>query len=208
MLTSENLPLAMPGDVARAPREPAGGVASGQIVVIGARWVLILTALALALWSPAPSELNWLRLSLLVLLALAVGNFYLHAQLLMRRPVAEPVVYAASAADLAVITILTAAFGGADAPMFVFYYPALLALALVFPLTMTLLFTGAVVWLYMVVSLGNPWRWLSLLDSTDTQVLVARLISLVAVAVVANQYARVETERRAAYAGEPQGRGG
>src|SRR5207237_70535 len=136
-------------------------VASGQIVIVTARWVLILAALALSLWSPAPGDLNWLRLSLLVLLALAVGNFYLHAQILMRRPVPRGVVYAASAADLGVITVLTAAFSASDAPMFVFYYPALLGLALVFPLSMTLLFTGALVWLYAAVSLGEPSRWLS-----------------------------------------------
>src|SRR5262249_26952368 len=153
---------------------------------------LILTALALSLWSPEPSDLNRLRLSLFVLLGLAVGNFYLHAQLLMRRPVPEPLVYAASAADLVVITVLTGTFGSADAPMFVFYYPARLAYALVFPLPMTLLFTGALVWLYALISLGNPTSWAQMLDGADTQILVARLISLVAVAVVANQYARIE----------------
>jgi len=134
-----------------------------------------------------------------------VGNFYLHAQILMRRSVPEPVAYAASVADLIVITVLTAAFGGSDAPMFVFYYPALLAFALVFPLPKVLLFTAAVVGLYAMVSLGDPSRWLDLLDSADSQVLVARLISLVAIAVVANYYARVESDRRDAYAGERQG---
>jgi len=191
------------GESTHTTRGQASDLANGQILIVSARWVLIVTALALSLWSPAPSDLNWLRLSLFVLLALAVGNFYLHAQILMRRSVPEPVVYAASAADLVVVTVLTAAFGGSDAPMFVFYYPALLAFALVFPLPMTVVFTGAVVWLYTVVSLGDPFRWASQLDSPDAQVLVARLISMVALAVVANQYARVEADRRAAYTGEP-----
>jgi hypothetical protein len=193
----------MYGESARATPEQASELANGQVLIVSARWVLIVTALALSLWSPAPSDLNWLRLSLFVLLALAVGNFYLHAHILMRRPVPEPVVYAASAADLVVISVLTGAFGGSDAPMFVFYYPALLAFALVFPLPMTVVFTGAAVWLYTVVSLGDPFRWASHLDSPDAQVLVARLISMVAIAVVANQYARVEADRRAAYKGEP-----
>jgi hypothetical protein len=190
----------MLGQIARASREQASSLASGQIVIVSARWVLILTALAIALWSPAPEDLNRLRLSLFVLLGLAVGNFYLHAQILMRRPVSELLVYAASAADLAVITLLTATFGSPDAPTFVFYYPALLAFALVFPLGITLLFTGALVWVYALISLGDPGRWYHLLDGADTQVLVARLISLVAVAVVANQYARIEAERREVYA--------
>src|SRR5262245_3037303 len=199
---------AMPGETARATRDQAGDLANGQIIIVSARWVLIVTALALSLWSPAPSDLNWLRLSLFVLLALAVGNFYLHAQILMGRRVPESVVYAASAADLVVITVLTAAFGGSDAPMFVFYYPALLAFALVFPLPIAVVFTGAVVWLYTVVSLGDPFRWASQLDSPDTQVLVARLIAMVALAVVANQYARVEADRRAAYTSERSTREG
>jgi hypothetical protein len=172
----------------------------GQVVIVAARWVLILTALAITLWSPAPDDLNRLRLSLLVLLGLAVGNFYLHAHLLMRRPVDEWLVYAASAADLAVITVLTGTFGTPDAPMFVFYYPALLALALVFPVSVTVIFTCATIWFYGLVSLGDPSRWWNVFDGPDAQVLVARLISLVAVAVVANQYARIEAERRRAYA--------
>src|SRR5918911_847334 len=111
---------------ARTSREHPRGDASGQIVIVSARWILVLTALLLALWGPAASDLNRLRLTLPVLLALAVGNFYLHAQILMRRPVPDPLLYGASAADLVVVTVLTAAFGGLDAAMFVFYYPALL----------------------------------------------------------------------------------
>jgi hypothetical protein len=190
----------MLGQIARASREQASSLASGQIVIVSARWVLILAALALTLWSPAPEDLNRLRLGLFVVLGLAMGNFYLHAQIMMRRPVSSGLVYLASAADLAVITVLTATFGGPDAPMFVFYYPALLALALVFPLSVTLGFTGVLVWVYALITLGDPYRWLRHLDEADTQILVARLISLVAVAVVANQYARIEAERRASYA--------
>jgi hypothetical protein len=196
----------MYSDIVPATRTPAGERARGQLVIVAARWVLILTALAITLWSPAPGDLNRLRLSLLVLLGLAVGNFYLHAHLLMRRPVDEWLVYAASAADLAVITVLTGTFGTVDAPMFVFYYPALLALALVFPLSMTVIFTCATLWFYGLVSLGDPSHWGNLLDGPDVQVLVARMISLVAVAVVANQYARIEAERRGAYADGPPAR--
>jgi hypothetical protein len=193
----------MDANIAPAKRSPASDRARGQVVIVAARWVLILTALAITLWSPAPGDLNRLRLSLAVLLILAVGNFYLHAHLLMQRPVDEWLVYAASAADLAVITVLTGAFGAVDAPMFVFYYPALLALALVFPLSMTVIFTCATLWFYGLVNLGDPTRWGNLLDEPDAQVLVARMISLVAVAVVANQYARIEAERRGVYADGP-----
>src|SRR5262245_43492587 len=72
-----------------APRPPARVrdpevSASGQLVIVTARWVLVLAGLLLALWSPGP--IGQIRLHVLTLLILAVGNFYLHAQLLMRRP--------------------------------------------------------------------------------------------------------------------------
>src|SRR5262245_58241982 len=76
----------------------------GQLVIVVARWILVLAGLMLAAWNPA--KVGDLRLQLLVLLALAVANFFLHAQLLMRRPVQDVVVYAASAADVTVITTL------------------------------------------------------------------------------------------------------
>jgi len=176
----------------------------GQVVVILARWFLILAGVVLALWTATSVEAVVLPIGFMIVL---MGmNFYLHGRYLMRQPVQAPLVYLSSAVDLIVITLIVVFWTqgrgtGLASPFFVFYYPALLAFALIFPLAMTLLFTAAAVWLYTVVSLGDPWRWLGLLDSADTQVLVARLISLVAVAVVANYYARVEAERRDAYAG-------
>src|SRR5919109_3024289 len=88
----------------------ADDLAQGQIVVVVARWILVLAGLVLALWNPAP--IGELRAQVAAVLLLAVANFYLHAQLLRRRPVIDAVAYAASAADLAVITFLVVLQGG------------------------------------------------------------------------------------------------
>ena len=72
-----------------------------------------------------------LKLALIFLFGLSGANFYLHSQLLMMRPVRESLVYASSAIDIVAVTVIIRAFGGGiDNPLFVFYFPALLALAL------------------------------------------------------------------------------
>src|SRR5487761_1482826 len=81
--------------------DPAGG----QIVIVIARWLLVVSGLAIPLWRSPQSDLNAIRIGLFVLLALAVANFYLHMQILMKRPVIESLLYAASAADILVITL-------------------------------------------------------------------------------------------------------
>jgi hypothetical protein len=165
-------------------------LSNGQIVTIIARWLLIATGLVITLWSPAPHDLTQVKISLFVLLGLAVGNFFLHAQLLMKRPMPSSLVYCASALDLAVVTLITAIFGGLAAPMFVFYYPALLALGLAFPRAVAITFTLATLGAYAMAAV--PYR----ATDADLQIFIARLISLVAVAVIAQLYQHVEHDRR------------
>src|SRR5216683_1320111 len=69
----------------------------GQIVLVSARWILVVVGLILTLWDPAP--ISTLRIQLLVIFLVAAANFYLHAQALMKRPVPSQVIYAASAVD-------------------------------------------------------------------------------------------------------------
>ena len=84
-----------------------------------------MAGLLLAFWNPG--AVNELRVQILVILVLAVANFYLHAQLLRRRPAIDSVVYAASAADIAVITTLVVSQGGFISNLFIFYFLAFLA---------------------------------------------------------------------------------
>ncbi len=113
---------------------------SGQDVVIAARWILVAAGLMLALWSP--TSLADLRVHIVVILALAVANFYLHSQVLMRKPVLAPVAYAASAVDILAISLIVIAGDGYLSPLFVFYLPAVLAISVAYRTEAALAFTA------------------------------------------------------------------
>lgn len=166
-------------------------LAHGQIVIVAARWVLVGAGLGLAMWNPV--GIGPLRLQVLVLLLIAVGNFFLHAQLLRRRLALEPIAYAASAADLAVITILIASQDGFTSDLFVFYFPAILALAVAFRSSITAIYVGATMLFYGAISFGTLG---SETHSSDAQTVVVRLVMICAVAVCGALYQQLESDRR------------
>ena len=163
----------------------------GQSVIATARWILVVSGLFLALWNPGP--MSELRLQILLILLLAVANFYLQAQLLMKKPAGNGVVYFASAADLVVISVMVILGSGFDSNIYVFYFPALLAISVAFSPAATLLFAGGAVSLYTFISLGS-----ALVGDIDFQVLIARLIMMSAIAVCGQIYWRIERDRRGA----------
>lgn len=166
------------------------GLAHGQLVVVAARWVLVLTGLVLAMWNPG--ELADLRIQITVILALAVLNFYLHAQVLTKRPVLDPVVLGASVGDLAVISLLVASQGGSSSSLYIFYFPAILALSVAFPATLTALYSGAAMLLYTLIALTGP------MDDPNTQNVVVRLLMIAAVAFCGGIFRTIEAGRDAA----------
>lgn len=172
------------------PRPLSTDLAEGQKVIVTARWILVLAGLILILLTP--SSLGAVRLQVLVLLGLSVANFYLCAQLFMRRPTLEPVMYAASLADLIVIALILISQDGFKSGTFVFFFPALLAISVAFPGPMLFVFTGGAVTIYSLIGL------FTLPTTGDAQVLVIRLLMLVAVAVCGYQYSRIERHRRLA----------
>ena len=176
------------------PRQKLGRISEdlvhGQVVIVAARWILVVTGLLFALWNPG--GLGELRIQLLVIFLLAGANFYLHAQLLMRHPVIDQMVYAASIGDLAVITIIIIGGGGFDSGVYIFYFPAILAFSVAFPTNMTAFFVGGTMSVYGLISLVTP--------VVDEQVLASRLLMLAAVAVCGNLYWRIEDRQRRAAA--------
>ena len=186
----------MNGTLADAPEplEAADDLAYGQVVIIAARWILAVAGLLLALWNPG--SVGELRIQILVILILAVTNFYLHAQVLRRRPVLDTVAYGASAADIAIITLLIMANGGFGSDLYIFYFPAILAFSVAFPTTMTLMFAGGAMGAYAAVSLFS----MDVARDSDLQALATRLLMLAAVAVCGNMYWRIEGNRRQAAA--------
>ena len=166
-------------------------MAHGQIVIVTFRWILVLAGLVLTFWNPGP--INELRMQLLVILLLAVGNFYLHAQLLMRRPAIDMVVYAASLADLTVITLLLIVGGGFTSSLYIFYFPAILVFSVAFPTVMTYLYAGAITALYSLIGIFSAGA-----TEGDVQILLTRLLMFAAVAFCGNLYWRIEGKRRRA----------
>jgi hypothetical protein len=176
-------------------------LAHGQVVIVTARWIMVLAGLLFALWNPSP--IGQLRIQLIVILLIAVGNFYLHAQLLMRKPTLGIVAYGASAADIAAITFLIVLSDGFASNAFTFYFPAVLAFSVAFSTWRTFTFTGTVLLLYTLGGLVKLF-WtirlsiaLSAIEA-DLQVVIVRLLMLAAVATCGNLYWRIERERRRA----------
>jgi hypothetical protein len=177
---------------ASKPISPSDELSQGQMVIIIARWILVLSGLFLILWDPG--AISTLRFKIMFLLMLAASNFYLCTQVLRRRPTLEAVVYGASLADLAVITAIILSEGGFESNTYTFYFPALLALSVAFPTFMLVLFAGGAVAAYAGLSL------LTLPDLGDgnLQTLLIRLLMLVAITAVGHQFRRIERRRQEA----------
>ena len=161
-------------------------LAYGQPVIVTVRWIMIVSALILAIWNV--DSMADLRLQIIAILLLAVTNFYLQAQLLMKRPLSSSIVYAASAVDIAMISILVLFQGGYSSSIYVFYLPAIAAFAVAFPRGLTLLYTTIVILLYGLICLGAGY------DHAD--VIVSRLLMIVAVAYCGSLYLQLEHRRR------------
>lgn len=159
----------------------------GQSVIVAARWLLVAAGLALALVAPVSPEL--LRAQVAFVLLLAVCNFGLQAQILRRQPTLAAVAYAASAADIAIITALVAVNGGFASGLYVFYFPAILALAVAFPPGITVAYVAVTIVLYLTVAArGTP--------SGGEEQLLIRCLVLVAMAVCGTVYSAIEASRR------------
>ena len=146
--------------------------------------------LLLALFNPDGTD--GLRVQILLILGLAVGNFFLHSQVLMKKPVFAPVAYAASAADIAVISLIVIAGGGFSSGTYVFFFPALLALSVAFRTEVTYTFAGAAIVLYGLIA--SP----AMLGNDAGAVIVTRMLMMAAIAGCGNIYWRTERDRRRA----------
>ena len=162
-------------------------LAHGQVVIVAARWILVVAGLVLTLWNPA--SMGDLRVSIVLILGLAVANFFLHTQVLMGRPASATVVYVASAADIAVISLVLIVGGGFNTIPYVFYFPALLALSVAFPTRVTAIFAGAAIAAYALISVLTA-------GGSDSATVLSQMLMLAAVAVCGNVYWRIEGDRR------------
>lgn len=191
--TKESRPIEVAKKESRGLSSFAGEVRSedlayGQTVLVWARWILIGTGLLLSFWSP--KDLTTLQVQLAAIIALAFGNFYLHVQLLRGHPALDNVVYAASLADISVVTALVLVQNGYPSPVFIFYFAAIVGISVAFPTWMTMGYTGIVLGVYGIICLATA-------PTAELPAVFTRLLMIAAVALCGNVFARSEAKRRA-----------
>ena len=159
----------------------------GQGILVTARWILVGAGLLLALWNP--DALGELKVEIGLIMTLAVANFFLHVQMLREQPPRKWVAYLASAADIVAITAIVFVSGGAESGLYTFYFPALIAIAVAFPVGASLVLSAGAIGLYGLVSAAG-------MGGSDDPLLVVRLVMMVAVVVCGVVYRNIERERR------------
>src|SRR5262249_52319903 len=138
----------------------------------------------------APVSAGVLRTQVLLVLALAVGNFALQAQILRRRPTLAVVAYPASAADVLIVTALVIADAGPPPVSPGFSFPAIPAPPVASPLEVTALYVPAVVTAILGVAAAH-------LADVDVPTVLIRCVIVIGVALCGVLYARIEARRRA-----------
>jgi hypothetical protein len=177
-------------------KEAAEDVFFGQVVIIWARWFLIVAGAVLALWTTHNSA--DLAAAVVPIAALMAMNFYLHGRYLTERPSNELQIATASLLDLALITALVLFWHGPNvadglaSPFAVFYYPGLLAFAFVMPRRLAVGYTTLAVALYGLVSVPQ------VESAVEAKALLLRLATMAAIGGLGTFYWRIQRDRRRA----------
>lgn len=179
----------------------------GQAAIIWARWFLILAGGILVLWNA--TDLSRLTMGIIPVAALMGINFYLHGKYLMEKPVGAPMVLLTSFLDVVVITLLVA-FGEPDkaggplhSQFFIFYYPMVLAFALVMPRKIEVGYTTLVCVAYAVIAilfsiLSHDFGGVAGIEAQEEfKLLLIRIVTLAAMGGLGNYYFRIVRRRRA-----------
>ena len=180
-------------------QEAAEDVFFGQVVMIFARWFVILGGVILMLWSA--TTVQELSSTVPFVVALMAMNFFVHGRYLLERPANRTLLIALSFLDLAIITGIISIWKGQvglRSEFFVFYYPVLAAFAFVFPPKLSLAFAAAALGAYTaVVFLSDP---ALAYRPVDLEVFAVRLITMATMTFLGTYYWRVQRNRRRAAA--------
>lgn len=127
-------------------------IKAGLPVIIYARWVLVIAGLGLTLWNS--TDFVQAQVSVLIILVLAVGNFFLQVEVNRERPIQKWIVYAASAVDIGAITGVLMLNNSFPSSTYVFFMPALLALSVTFSTANTAKYTAGALIGYALISIA------------------------------------------------------
>lgn len=176
-------------------KEMAEDIFFGQIVIIWARWFVIVAGLIYALWQA--TDASQLSKTILPLVVVMGVNFFVHGRFLMEKPINQLLLLGLSFIDLLVVTLVILIGSnqvGINSQLFIFYYPFLVAFAFVFPQTMTTIYTLITLFAYLVACLVlDP----SLVNNGPIfETLVMRLITMATVGGLGTYYWRIQRARR------------
>ena len=158
------------------------------------RWTLVATALLIIVWEPRSSGASYIGLVAIVVGAAAL-NAWMHWRLARGEPIAVGLPTLAGVYDAVAITAGLRIVEGFDNLNFALYYPALLALTIVFPGRWSLLYAGATMAAHSVlVTTHSSFDWGS---SQDVKDLGVRLITVAVVVAIANLAVSIERRLRA-----------
>jgi hypothetical protein len=176
------------------PKHAAEDLFFGQIVIVWARWFVILAAAILALWSSDTTG-NLARRACMVIGLMGI-NFFLHGRSLMERPANQRLLLAMSLADLALIGLMVAFWGdhGVKSQLYVLYYPIVFSCSLVFLPRITILLGSLVITSYVAICLLADPSFVT--DTLDAKAVAVRAITLAATAALGTYYWRIQRQRR------------
>lgn len=179
----------------RTPQqEAAEDIFFGQVVIIWARWFLIIAGTILILWSTTRAD--DLVKGILPIVALMAMNFFLHGRYLVEQPANRTLLIITSLIDLVIITLIVLLWppAGLKNDFFIFYYPVVVAVAFVFPRQVTAIYTLLIILAYTGASVMTDPAALNLV--ANQKMLVQRLVTIAAMGGLGTFYWRIQRNRR------------
>ena len=176
-------------------QEAAEDIFFGQLVIIYARWFVVIAMTILVLWSS--DTLNQMIIGIALVVPLIALNFFVHGRYLMEKPANRMLLILLAIIDALVISMIIAFWPGDKglfSQFYVFYYPIILAFAFVFPGRLSAIYTLFTLILYSATCVAFSPVFLA--DTTEIERLVIRLITLAATGMIGVYYYRIQRSRR------------
>ncbi len=176
-------------------QEAAEDIFFGQLVIIYARWFVVVAMTILVLWSS--ETLNQMTIGIALVVPLIALNFFVHGRYLMEKPANRLLLIVLGIIDAAVITLIIAYWPGANgvhSQFYVFYYPIILAFAFVFTGRLSLIYSLFVLLLYSVTCILLTPAFIT--ETAEIERLVIRLVTIGATGMLGAYYYRIQRRRR------------
>jgi hypothetical protein len=175
-------------------QEAAEDIFFGQLVIIYARWFVIVAMVVLALWST--ESIDQLVGATMFIVPLMIINFFVHGRYLMEKPVNKMLLTVLSVVDILIISLLILFWPsarGIESEFYIFYYPLILAFSFVSLARNSIVYTVFALVLYTATCFFvSP---ATVLDMLWLERLTIRLITIAAMGVLGAYYWRIQRTR-------------